>query len=219
MVVPESNLKLYERQGVHMTDKENLHPRGDVVTASRLKVDGLKDLNPNGAEAAHMDDISMVMEELLVWNCRGAASRGVASVIRDNKHQYKLDMVALLEPRISGNQAKRVIKKWDFKHSVRREAEGFSGGIWLLWDSNELSVDVRIMHEQFIHCKVSIGEEEMLVTILYASPTEQKRHRLWEALYEMACEISEPWVLVGDFNEIRTPSERSARLPSARLPL
>ncbi|KAI9084451.1 hypothetical protein K1719_033641 [Acacia pycnantha] len=114
MEVLESNLELYERQGVRAVLKENLQP---------------------GA----------------VWNIRGAASRGVSTVVRDFKFRYKVDLFVLLEPRVSGRQADKVIKSWGFRHSVRREAEGFSRGICLLWDLDYLLVDVRIINEQFIH--------------------------------------------------------------------
>ncbi|KAI9125131.1 hypothetical protein K1719_003747 [Acacia pycnantha] len=124
------------------------------------------------------------------------------------KRRYRLDMVVILEPRISGNVATKVIKNWGFKHSVRMEAVGFSGGIWILWELDELKVDVKAMDEQFIHCSLKYGGEEMLFTAMYAHPNEQKRKRIWEVLKEIASEVDEPWVLVGDFNEIRSPREQ-----------
>ncbi|KAI9124952.1 hypothetical protein K1719_003568 [Acacia pycnantha] len=148
------------------------------------------------------------MLRTLVWNCRGAASKGFAAVLKDMKRRYRLDLVVILEPRISGNTASKVIKNWGFKHSVRVEAVGFSGGIWILWEIDDLSVDVRILDEQFIHCKLRFGREEMIFTAVYASPNEQRRNRIWETLQIIASEVVEPWMLVGDFNEIRTPLEQ-----------
>ncbi|KAI9127269.1 hypothetical protein K1719_001828 [Acacia pycnantha] len=146
--------------------------------------------------------------KILEWNSRGAASKSFAAVLRDMKRRYRLDLVVILEPRISGNPASKVIKSWGFKHSVRMEAVGFSGGIWLLWELDELVVDVKIMDEQFIHCQLSLGDEVMLFTAVYAHPNEQRRNRIWDILHRLACEIEEPWMLVGDFNEIRSPLEQ-----------
>ncbi|KAI9086148.1 hypothetical protein K1719_031869 [Acacia pycnantha] len=148
------------------------------------------------------------MMKTIVWNCRGVASKGIAAVIRDMKRRYRLDMMIILEPRISGRLASKVIKNWGFKHSVRLEAVGFSGGIWLLWELDEIQVDVRVMDEQFIHCKLKFRGEEMLLTAVYAQPNEQRRNRIWEGLRKIACEVDEPWLLIGDFNEIRTPLEQ-----------
>ncbi|KAI9115404.1 hypothetical protein K1719_013723 [Acacia pycnantha] len=196
-------------QGVHMENKENLN-LGDCGVAARHK--GVEDIGGMRAEdilVDQSDDISMSMVELMIWNCRGAASKGVAAVIRDFKFKYKVDMLVILEPRISSNHATKVIKSWGFKKSVRMEAEGFSGRIWLLWNFEELGVDVLLKNDQFIHVRVQLGGgEEMLFAAIYTSPSEQKKRQLWDSLYNLASGIREPWLLVVDFNEIKTPLEQ-----------
>ncbi|KAI9126193.1 hypothetical protein K1719_002614 [Acacia pycnantha] len=102
----------------------------------------------------------------------------------------------------------QVIKSRGFKKSEKVEAEGFSGGIWLLWNIDELVVNVKVRDEQFLHCDVNLGGEAMLFTTIYASPIEQKRIRLWDTLLQLASGIFEPWLLAGDFNDIKTPLEQ-----------
>ncbi|KAI9117634.1 hypothetical protein K1719_011800 [Acacia pycnantha] len=148
------------------------------------------------------------MMKILVWNCRGAASKGVAAVIRDMKRRHKPELVVILEPRISGGQATKVIKSWGFNFSKRVEAEGFSGGIWLLWEVEGLTVDILRWEDQFIHCKVRLGSDTMFFTAVYASPSEQKRGRIWSGLQNIANEMVEPWMIAGDFNEIKSPLEK-----------
>ncbi|KAI9083831.1 hypothetical protein K1719_034089 [Acacia pycnantha] len=138
----------------------------------------------------------------------GAASKSFAAVLRDVKHRYKVDLMIILEPRVSGNAAVKIIKSWGFKHSERVEAVGFSGGIWLLWNSDALGVDVLVKEEQFIHCKLKLGPKEMLFSAVYASPCEWRRNQTWDLLHDMARDINEPWLVAGDFNEIKTPLEQ-----------
>ncbi|KAI9115086.1 hypothetical protein K1719_014099 [Acacia pycnantha] len=125
------------------------------------------------------------------------------------RNRHKLDVVVILEPRVSGRQANKVVKNWGFKHSVRKEAEGFSGGIWILWELDELVVDIKLMDDQFIHCCVSLGGQHIFFTAVYASPNEAKRQRLWDMLLNIANETRGPWLLGGDFNEIKTPLEQT----------
>ncbi|KAK9232243.1 hypothetical protein WN943_022488 [Citrus x changshan-huyou] len=47
--------------------------------------------------------------------------------------KYNPSMVALFEPRISGKKTDKFIIRSGFERSHRIEAEGFSGGIWLMW--------------------------------------------------------------------------------------
>lgn len=71
-----------------------------------------------------------------------------------------------------------MIRSWGFGHSYRVEAEGFSSGIWILWELDNLKVDVLTSDEQFIHCKLGLGQEEMAFTAIYANPNETQRSRI-----------------------------------------
>ncbi|KAI9070534.1 hypothetical protein K1719_047503 [Acacia pycnantha] len=124
------------------------------------------------------------------------------------KRRYNPELVVILEPRISGTQATKVIKSWGFSFSRRVEAEGFSGGIWILWEVEGLMVDIIRRDDQFIHCKVGLGGSSMAFTAIYASPSEQRRGRIWSILQNIASNMVEPWLLAGDFNEIKSPLEK-----------
>ncbi|KAI9079330.1 hypothetical protein K1719_038731 [Acacia pycnantha] len=202
--IPESNLELFKGREVDMFEKENLHP-GELREKDGTNSGGTKPMD--GIEDP-MDSMGMSMAEVLVWNSRGAASKGFAVVLKELRCRYKVDLVVIVEPRVSRNPATRIIKNWGFKHSIRVEAEGFSGGIWLLWSLEELRVEVLVRNDQFIHCRLSLEGRETLFTAVYASPSEQRRLVTWDLLQELASEVVEPWLLAGDFNEIKSPLEQ-----------
>ncbi|KAI9071977.1 hypothetical protein K1719_046060 [Acacia pycnantha] len=99
-------------------------------SVGRAEQDGKKDRDGRGKSGILANKIFTMMK-ILVWNNRGAASKGFVVVLRDMKCRYRLDLFVILEPRISGNLASKVIKSWGFKHSVKMETVGFSGGLWL----------------------------------------------------------------------------------------
>ncbi|KAI9076668.1 hypothetical protein K1719_041433 [Acacia pycnantha] len=146
--------------------------------------------------------------KFIVWNCRGAASKGFAAVLKDIKFRYKLDFAVIIEPRISGLQANKIIRSSGFKHWSKVEADGYSGGIWIVWERDDLVLDALIKEGQFLHCRIRIGENLVLFTAVYASPNEKRRRGLWDNLQEIAASVSEPWLIAGDFNEIKTPLEQ-----------
>ena len=63
---------------------------------------------------------------------RGAGKALFSRNIVDLRRLYHFDILAVLEPRISGSKALRVINKLVFSKQFMVDAEGFSGGIWLL---------------------------------------------------------------------------------------
>ncbi|KAI9070438.1 hypothetical protein K1719_047598 [Acacia pycnantha] len=124
----------------------------------------LKEVKVKGAGSGVHEDRKEFMT-LPLANDRGVAGKGIAAVIRDMKRRYKVDIVVILETRINGKQATKVIKGWGFQHSCRMEVEGSSGGIWILWEMPDLVVDVLVNDEQFIHCRLRLGVENMVLTI------------------------------------------------------
>lgn len=72
--------------------------------------------------------------KLLVWNCRGTSRRGFAVALRNLLNMHKPEMVVLLEARISGANARRMIKSLGLKCFELVEAMGSVGGIWIQWN-------------------------------------------------------------------------------------
>uniref|UniRef100_A0A803P9J0 Reverse transcriptase domain-containing protein n=1 Tax=Cannabis sativa TaxID=3483 RepID=A0A803P9J0_CANSA len=62
---------------------------------------------------------------------------------------------------------------------------------------------------------------KFFVSLVYAFNDEKKREDLWAELEEVALKIDEPWIIMGDFNEILNANERVGKraqsLPSQRF--
>lgn len=55
-------------------------------------------------------------------------------------------MIVLLEPKISGSGASEVCNKLGKTHWICLEADGFSEGVWLLWNADDVQVDLLVNH-------------------------------------------------------------------------
>ncbi|XP_074289370.1 uncharacterized protein LOC141614525 [Silene latifolia] len=86
---------------------------------------------------------------------------------------------------------------------------GFSGGIWLYWRTNVVTVNPVREHAQFITVEVARnGDFPWFFSAVYASPDPTNRRELWTELENFARDNNRPWIMVGDFNETRSLSER-----------
>ncbi|KAL4379799.1 hypothetical protein GQ457_02G025960 [Hibiscus cannabinus] len=94
-------------------------------------------------------------------------------------------------------------------HSFRIEAQGFSGGIWLLWE-NDIEVEILHISNQFINGRTRWGSDSQWVqfTMVYASPSSARRRHLWSQLLSLDPGGDIPWVVGGDFNVILGADER-----------
>ncbi|KAH9772083.1 reverse transcriptase domain-containing protein [Citrus sinensis] len=145
---------------------------------------------------------------ILFWNFQGAGSPNFRRTFAALVKNYNPKIVAIFEPRVSGKKADDFIKKSGFDRSHRVEANGFSGGIWVLW-RDFFDVEVTLNHNQFIHLKISAQNvTQAWVTAVYASPKSSRRHELWHQLNYIASSMHDPWLVGGDFNSILYAEEK-----------
>ena len=156
--------------------------------------------------------------KILLWNCRGAGNQNFRRNFVELMRYHQPSIVVLVETRILGQRAETISTGLGFDSVVRSEAEGFSGGIWLLWDSDVVHLDVLSINHQVIHASVQVSSSPFswLFSAVYASPLQASRLQLWDHLKSFATSHSLPWMLAGDFNEILSHNEKFSSSPANR---
>ena len=95
------------------------------------------------------------MINIITWNVQRAAGKAFKYVAKSVINVHRLNILVLLEPRISDLKAEKVIRGLWFTNSHRVEANGHAGGIWVLWQES-CSVQVLGNHAQFVHMVIRI---------------------------------------------------------------
>lgn len=149
---------------------------------------------------------------ILVWNVRGAGDKSFPRII---KNIIQLNQVlAILEPRISGTRALQVINSLGFTNHHIVDATGFSGGIWLLWNCFSINISIVDHSSQSITALITHGNSSWLFTVVYAHPCAGIRKPLWNYLDGVSTASNLPWLVAGDFNEIIYETEKKSGRPS-----
>ncbi|CAN0917927.1 hypothetical protein LINGRAHAP2_LOCUS30580 [Linum grandiflorum] len=143
-------------------------------------------------------------------NRKGA---GVSNSTKSSASHYmvrhKPNVVVLFEPKISGTSAERVCYKLGFRDVTRVEAVGFLGGIWVLWNGNQVDLTRIAASDQFVHFRCrSNAMGEFTFTAIYAKPSVEVRNQLWEDLKRLATSINYQWLLSGDFNAMMSAADK-----------
>ncbi|KAF7844754.1 reverse transcriptase [Senna tora] len=155
------------------------------------------------------EDLSFYLKmNILAWNVRGAGGADFRRVFRETYAIHQPDAVILTETRVSGERANGIINSLGFEHTYKVDAMGFAGGIWVLWNSNNISIRIVSSSFQEVHSIVKVGPLSFILTSLYASPNHEKRKKLWDSLAEFSTMHSHPWLIMGDFNDISNNSEK-----------
>ncbi|XP_028752651.1 uncharacterized protein LOC114712302 [Neltuma alba] len=144
------------------------------------------------------------------WNCQGAGSKTFPRLINEVVKKYRINIMGIMEPRISGARADKVVKKMGFSNWIRVESTGYAGGIWVLWNDWEVSIEYVCSTTQLLHCKITskTSAETMLATFVYGDTNPLRRRELWNSLRNIASSIDSDWMVLGDFNTFLTVEDK-----------
>ncbi|CAL8105061.1 unnamed protein product [Prunus armeniaca] len=133
----------------------------------------------------------------------GAACTKFKTTVMNLSHTHHMDILFICEPRISGGKAIDVVKSLGFSNYEIVDANGFSGGLWLLWNASKVTVDIVGTSAQSISaCVCWLDQPPWMFTAVYAHPCIAKRQKLWDYLSFVGANHNMPWLIAGDFNEM-----------------
>ncbi|CAN1289100.1 hypothetical protein LINPERPRIM_LOCUS20114 [Linum perenne] len=83
------------------------------------------------------------------------------------------------------------------------------GGIWLMWNDDNITIKVLRSCTQFIHMLTEWESGKSVVaTFIYASPSLNGRRSLWNDLHVLSGSPHHAWVVLGDFNAMFDSTEK-----------
>jgi hypothetical protein len=90
--------------------------------------------------------------------------------------------------------------------------DGKGGGIALYWQEG-ITVDLLSFSKRHIDVHISGGPYEHMwrCTFVYGEPKASDRHQFWTTIRSVKNNSSEPWLMLGDFNEAMWQEEHFSR--------
>ncbi|KAK4282132.1 hypothetical protein QN277_013544 [Acacia crassicarpa] len=118
-------------------------------------------------------------------------------------------MLILAETKCSDDLSLRPLVSYGFDSMEIIPSQGLSGGMAMLWKSNCIKVQLIDTDRQFFHARCELPDPLLFfLTPIYAIPHSNLRSILWSKLKVLSAAISLPWIVLGDFNDIMSASER-----------
>lgn len=71
--------------------------------------------------------------------------KNFTGMINNFRRIHNISVLAIFEPRISGDRAIRITKTLGYSNWFMEEARGFAKGIWLFWNENDVKLHI-------VHC-------------------------------------------------------------------
>lgn len=111
-----------------------------------------------------------------MWNCRGAGSKTFLRYLLLFKRKYILNIIILVETRVSSNFLHDILQRLNFTSFIVSEA----CGIWVLWNNSDMQVRVVTVNDQIVNLFVAkVGSPPWLLSAVYASTKPLFQNDLW----------------------------------------
>ncbi|KAK4270817.1 hypothetical protein QN277_019586 [Acacia crassicarpa] len=119
-------------------------------------------------------------------------------------------MLILAETKCEAEAQIACLKNLGFDGFAYVPSVGRSGGLAAVWKASLISVSVLRRDRQFLHFRCLFpGGSEFMLTAIYAILLANLKNVLWQELRCMSELITIPWCIIGDFNDVSSPSESS----------
>lgn len=152
---------------------------------------------------------------ILSWNVRGINEAPRRREAKGLVRQHGTDLAIFLETKVRRKNFGAYKRFLGDQWGVASNAEAFDDttpdSIWVAWDTERWEVTSLDTQKQWVHFRArNRGGLEIMVTAVYGASSRALRRTLWEKLIALGQITTEPWLVIGDFNEIRQMGERES---------
>ncbi|KAH1214762.1 hypothetical protein GmHk_13G036051 [Glycine max] len=123
----------------------------------------------------------------------------------------EINVMAVLETKLNKASVEEIMKRkfsdWHFTHNF---ASHNAGIIFILWKQDKIHLSVLESNAQLIHCVIDCKTtaKRIQVSFIYGLHSIMARRSLWINLNSINANMNCPWLLIGDFNSILSPTDR-----------
>ena len=150
--------------------------------------------------------------KIVSWNVRGLNDRDKRLQVSHLLKMWKADIVCLQETKLEFIDRGIIRSLWGIQHVdwLYLGSDGASGGILIMWDRRVVAMTDSAVGHFSISCKFRnvVDQKEWAFSGVYGPNINRERNTMWEELAGVVTWWGVPWVVGGDFNAIRFPSER-----------
>jgi hypothetical protein len=121
---------------------------------------------------------------------------------------YRPKIVFISETRQSEDRIKNLRWRLGLKYCITHEGKGSGAGIALFWDE---SIQINLLSYGPRYFDVTVvdtpNSPNWRATFVYGEPKAAERHNMWSLIRRLKPNSTDPWLMIGDFNETMWQNE------------
>ncbi|XP_062007812.1 uncharacterized protein LOC133724910 [Rosa rugosa] len=150
----------------------------------------------------------------IAWNCQGLGKPLTVQSLREIAHSHTPDFIFLSETHKCYSYVDSIRTQLGYTHSYYVDPVNTAGGLSLWWKEDFL-VKVNDYSKYFIDTEITLPDSGSLirVTWMYGPPYHGEKENFWNRWYNKRRPDGNPWMVIGDLNEMLFLHEREGITP------
>ncbi|KAK4397729.1 hypothetical protein Sango_1248400 [Sesamum angolense] len=143
---------------------------------------------------------------------RSLKQNGVAHLIKNNQPC----ILGILETKLAATVIPKIIHRSFSRWCQANNFDTIAGGrILIIWNPTVIDLHQEDISFQVINCHVTnkFSQLSFYISFTYGLYTIVNRRSMWEKLLELGRSLSMPWLILGDFNWVKSPAEKQLGVP------
>ncbi|KAL2246088.1 UNVERIFIED_CONTAM: hypothetical protein Sindi_2877000 [Sesamum indicum] len=145
------------------------------------------------------------------WNVRGfnrpLKHNGVAHLIKNNR----LCLLGILKTKLAASTIPKILSRSFPGWCQTNNFDTIAGGrILVIWDPAVIDLHPIDISPQVIHCHATNKSSQLsfYISFTYGLYSVVNRRSMWDKLTDLGQAITMPWLIMGDFNCVKSPEEK-----------
>ena len=98
----------------------------------------------------------VLIMNIIIWNSKGSLKPNFQNYFRELAQDHDPAIMVIMETKIGGERAKEITDRLPFDMAIHTDTIGYSGGLWLLWNSDRANISLLAKTEQEIHVTIKV---------------------------------------------------------------
>lgn len=120
-----------------------------------------------------------------------------------------------METLTNAHNSRRILKALHFDKTIIINPVNHCGGIWVCWNSANIVVTNYVTNQRCVHLDIVYKPNSKFysITCVYFPAREVDKDPFWHYLQTYFKNISHPWLLLGNFSEMLSSSDKQGGRP------
>lgn len=153
--------------------------------------------------------------KIACWNIRGFHKPLKQRSVRSLLGAHKIDIFGILESKFDKKDLDSLMRiRFPGMQVINNFDSNSRGRILVIWNPASVDLEVMSMESQCVHVRVTClrTAKVFCASFIYGLNKIVQRRMLWDNLKQVGSTIKDPWVLMGDFNNVLSQEDKKGGL-------